>query len=76
MCGPGLFVGLDALQVHARQALGRQHVRAQCLADLRNRRLDQLELHTVAAVTVVIVVVVGQDRQVDGKDSGGAERQE
>ena len=71
----GFFVSLDALQIHARQALGRQHVGSQCLADFRNGRLDQLELHTVAAVPVVIVVV-GQDWQVDGKNSSGAERQE
>jgi hypothetical protein len=72
----GLFVSLDALQVHARQALRRQHVGSQCLPDFRNGRLDQLELRTVAAVPVVIVVVVGEDWQVEGKNSSGAERQE
>ena len=60
MPGPACFVSVDALQVHARQALRRQHVRSHRLADLGNRRLDQLELHPVAAVPVVIVVVVGE----------------
>ena len=53
-----------------------EHVRAHRLADLGNRRLDQLELHAVAPVTVVVVVIVGEYRQVDEKESGGAERQE
>jgi len=73
--GAGLLVRLDAFQVHLRQALDGQNVRAHGVVDFRDRGLDQLELHAVPPVTPV-VVIVREYRQVEGKEGGGAERQE
>ena len=70
---PRVVVRSDALQVHPRQTRDGDDVGSQRLLDLRDRRLQQLEL---CASAVVITAIVGGDRrQTSGHESSsGSER--